>query len=110
MWYLRPAAGAEQGVLSAVEQVIGKMKNHETARIMVKPAYGLGEEGNTKHSIPSDADLVYEVRINNFTKVCSFGTSVSGNLMSIFGNFSLSLSVSLSLSLSLPFPSLSFVF
>ena len=58
------------GILSAVEQVIGKMKNHETARIAVKSKYGFGEEGNTELNIPKDADLVYEVRVNNFTKVC----------------------------------------
>ena len=62
--------GAEQGIPSTVEQVIGKMKNHETARITVKPKYGFGEEGSTKRNIPNDADLVYEVRLNNFTKVC----------------------------------------
>ena len=64
-----PATGAEKGILSAVEQVIGKMKNHETARIAVKSQYGFGEEGNAELNIPKDADLVYEVRVNNFTKV-----------------------------------------
>ena len=61
--------GAEQGILSSVEQVIGKMKNHETARISVKSRYGYGGAGNTAFNIPKDADLVYEVRVNNFTKV-----------------------------------------
>ena len=64
-----PSTGAEQGILSSVEQVIGKMKNHETARITVKSRYGYGEEGNAAFDIPKGADLVYEVRVNNFTKV-----------------------------------------
>lgn len=57
-----------------MEQVIGKMKNHETARITVKSRYGYGEEGNESLDIPKGADLVYEVRVNNFTKVIQRAT------------------------------------
>ena len=48
------ATGAEQGILSAVEQIIGKMKNHETVRINVKSIYGYGEEGNEEHNISKE--------------------------------------------------------
>ena len=67
--FLSVSTGAEQGILLSVEQVIGKMKNHETARITVKSKYGYGEEGNDELGIPKGADLVYEVRVNSFTKV-----------------------------------------
>ena len=59
------------GILEAVEKVIGKMKNRETARITVQSKYGYGEDDRTERGIPNNADMVFEVRLNNFTKVCS---------------------------------------
>lgn len=53
-----------------MEKVIGKMKNHETARITIQSQYGYDEEARAERNIPEDADLVFEVRLNNFTKVC----------------------------------------
>ncbi len=45
------------------------MKLKESARIIVKPQYAYGEEGNAELGIPEGAELTYDVRLNNFTKV-----------------------------------------
>ena len=55
--------------MTGVEQAIGKMTHTESARILVKSQYAYGDEGCTEFSIPGGADLVYEVRLNKFTKV-----------------------------------------
>lgn len=61
--------GIENGVVSGVEQAIGTMKQHESARIYVQPQYAYGEKGCEELGIPGGAELVYDVRLNNFTKV-----------------------------------------
>ena len=61
--------GSEKGVVAGVEKAIGGMKMKEYARITVQPQYAYGEEGNKELGIPGGAELVYEVRLNNFTKV-----------------------------------------
>ena len=68
-----------------MEQVIGKMKNHETARITVKSRYGYGEEGNESLGIPRVADLFYEVRVNNFTKVIQQLYTIDRNSLGNYG-------------------------
>ena len=62
-------AGSEKGVVSGVEQAIGTMKVKENARVHVKPQYAYGDEGCKELGIPGGAELVYDVRLNNFTKV-----------------------------------------
>lgn len=61
--------GSEKGIVSGVEKAIGTMKETESARICVMPQYGYGEEGCAELGIPEGAELVYEVRMNKFTKV-----------------------------------------
>ena len=56
-------------MVAGVEQAIGKMSKKESAKITVKSEYAYGEEGSTELSIPGGAKLVYDVRLNNFTKV-----------------------------------------
>lgn len=64
--------------MPGVEKAIGTMKMKESARISVKSKYGYGDEGCPELGIPGGADLVYEVRLNNFTKVwVRYGTSTS---------------------------------
>lgn len=52
-----------------MEQAIGKMKLREKARITVRADYGYGQAGCAELNIPAGAELVYEVRLNNFSKV-----------------------------------------
>jgi len=47
------------------------MKSQESARVVVKPKYGFGNEGNPDLSIPGDAELLFELRLNSFNKVCN---------------------------------------
>ena len=60
----------EKGIISGVEQAIGKMKLREKAMVTVQADYGYGQDGCTELNIPAGAELVYEVRLNNFSKVC----------------------------------------
>ena len=62
-------AGCEKGVVSGLEKAIGTMVVNDVVRVIVKSEYAYGEEGNAELGIPGGADLVYEVRLNNFTKV-----------------------------------------
>lgn len=57
--------------MPGLEQAIGTMHLKESARIFVKPQYAYGEEGNAELGIPGGAELTYDVRLNNFTKVSS---------------------------------------
>ena len=56
-------------MVTGVEQAIGKMTKNECAKVWVKPQYAYGEEGYAEYDIPGGAELVYEIRLNNFTKV-----------------------------------------
>lgn len=60
-------------MVSGVEKAIGSMSVKESARIQVKPQYAYGEEGCADLGIPGGAELVYEVRLNKFTKVSKSG-------------------------------------
>ena len=62
-------SGTEKGLTPGLETAIGSMKVKESARLIVKPQYGYGDEGCAEFSIPGGAELQYEVRLNNFTKV-----------------------------------------
>ena len=71
-----PLSGTEKGLTAGVETAIGSMKVKESARVVVKPQYGFGDEGCAEFSIPGGAELQYEVRLNNFTKVGEKGNLV----------------------------------
>lgn len=45
------------------------MKRLECARFTIQPQYGYGADGNAELEVPGNATLVYEIRLNNFTKV-----------------------------------------
>ena len=47
------------------------MKGQESARVVVGPKYGFGKEGNPALGIPGDAELLFEIRLNSFSKVCN---------------------------------------
>ncbi len=45
------------------------MKVKESARIIDQPHYAYGEAGIPDVGVPPNAELVYEIRLNNFEKV-----------------------------------------
>ena len=61
--------GSEKELVSGVEKAIGAMKSKESARVIVKPKYGYGEEGNPDLGIPGNAELNYDIRLSSFQKV-----------------------------------------
>lgn len=74
VWAITPhitsdCAGSEKGVVPGVEQAIGTMKLKESAQVNVKSQYAYGDEGCKELGIPGGAELVYDIRLNNFTKV-----------------------------------------
>lgn len=70
-------------MISGVEKTIGTMKEKESVKIDVKPQYAYGDEGNDELGIPGGAELVYEVQMNNFTKVSELGRCRGGNFCSV---------------------------
>lgn len=51
-----------------LETAIKKMKEKETSRFTVSPAYAYGKNGNKELNIPADATLTYEVELVSFEK------------------------------------------
>ena len=76
--------GSEKGIVAGLEQAIGTMKLKESAQIVVKSQYAYGEEGNAELGIPGGAELTYDVRLNNFTKVSDPPGTALPHLTSIF--------------------------
>lgn len=61
--------------MPGVEKAIGQMKDKECARVIVKPEYGFGEDGNPDLGIPGDAELLFDIRLNSFQKVRLWNTT-----------------------------------
>lgn len=61
--------GTEANIIDGVEKAVEKMKKGETARIIIKPQYAFGAEGNSEWSIPQNATVEYTVTLKTFEKV-----------------------------------------
>jgi FK506-binding protein 4/5 len=60
--------GEEFGVISGVETALEKMSQGETSRLVIKPKYAFGSEGNEQLQVPANAMVEYTVTLNEFEK------------------------------------------
>lgn len=63
--------GEEFGIVKGVEIALEKLKNGEHARLKIKSKYAFGKTGKSDFNIPPDADVIYEVELKSFEKVCN---------------------------------------
>lgn len=61
--------GEAVGVVEGVEIALRRFSKGEKARLLIKSKYAFKEEGNAKYNIPPNADVEYEVELQNFEKV-----------------------------------------
>jgi len=61
--------GSEVGVVEGVELGLRRFTRNERARLRVTSQLAYGHEGCPKYDIPADADLDYEVELQDFVKV-----------------------------------------
>ncbi|XP_064404690.1 peptidyl-prolyl cis-trans isomerase FKBP4-like [Halichondria panicea] len=59
--------GSEIKLLSGVEKAIGSMQTNEVAQVVIKGKY-ITEKFSNQEIIPDDAEIMYEIRLNKFTK------------------------------------------
>lgn len=60
--------GEECDVVSGVEAALEKMCQGETSRLVIKPKYAFGAEGNENFKIPANSTVEYTVTLNEFEK------------------------------------------
>jgi len=60
--------GEDFGVISGVETALEKMTQGETSRLVIKPKYAFGSEGNEQFKVPPKAVVEYTVTLNDFEK------------------------------------------
>lgn len=60
--------GEEFGVITGIETALEKMNQGETSRLIVKPKYAFGVDGNEQLQIPPNATVEYTVTLNEFEK------------------------------------------
>jgi FK506-binding protein 4/5 len=60
--------GEDYNIISGVETALEKMSQGETSRLIIKPKYAFGSEGNEQYQIPSNATVEYLVTLDEFEK------------------------------------------
>jgi FK506-binding protein 4/5 len=60
--------GEEFGVITGVETALEKMSQGETSRLVVKPKYAFGADGNEQLQVPGNSTVEYTVTLNDFEK------------------------------------------
>lgn len=60
--------GEEFGVITGVEVALEKMCQGETSRLVIKPKYAFGADGNEQLQVPANAFVEYTVTLNEFEK------------------------------------------
>uniref|UniRef100_A0A182SUY7 peptidylprolyl isomerase n=1 Tax=Anopheles maculatus TaxID=74869 RepID=A0A182SUY7_9DIPT len=58
--------GKEFGVVAGVEVALESFSKTEMSRLVLKPAYAFGAEGNTELGVPANATVEYTVTLNDF--------------------------------------------
>ncbi len=51
-----------------MEKAIGSMQTNEVAQVVIKGNY-ITEKFSNQEIVPDDAEIMYEIRLNKFTKV-----------------------------------------
>lgn len=60
--------GEDFAVIAGVETALEKMSQGETSRLVIKPKYAFGSDGNEQFQVPSNAVVEYTVTLNEFEK------------------------------------------
>lgn len=60
--------GEEAGVVSGVEIALEKFKKMETSKLILKPHFAFGADGNSQFGIPPNATVEYIVTLNDFER------------------------------------------
>lgn len=60
--------GEEFDLISGVETALEKMTQGETSRLIIKPKYAFGSQGNEQFQVPPNAVVEYTVTLNDFEK------------------------------------------
>lgn len=60
--------GEELNICAGIEMALEKMSVNETSRLIIKPKYAFGSEGNETFKIPSNATVEYLVELVEFEK------------------------------------------
>lgn len=63
--------GEVVGIVEGVEIALQRFLKGEKSRLLIKSKYAFKEQGNPKYNIPPDADVEYEVELQNFERVHS---------------------------------------
>ncbi|XP_061510628.1 FK506-binding protein 59 isoform X1 [Anopheles gambiae] len=58
--------GKEVGVVAGVELALEKFHKEETARLLLKPQYAFGAQGNSELGVPPNATVEYTVTLTDF--------------------------------------------
>lgn len=61
--------GEVVGVVQGVEIALQRFLKGEKSRLLIKSQYAFKEQGNPEYNIPPNADVEYEVELQNFEKV-----------------------------------------
>uniref|UniRef100_U5ER18 peptidylprolyl isomerase n=1 Tax=Corethrella appendiculata TaxID=1370023 RepID=U5ER18_9DIPT len=60
--------GEDSNIISGVELALEKFKKGETSKLIIKPHYAFGPEGNKEFEIPENATVEYTVTLNEFER------------------------------------------
>ncbi|XP_071637978.1 FK506-binding protein 59 isoform X1 [Temnothorax longispinosus] len=63
--------GEDVGIVEGVELALPRFLKGEKSRLLIKSKHAFKEEGNPKYKIPPNADVEYEVELQNFEKETS---------------------------------------
>lgn len=61
--------GSEASIIDGVERAVEKMKKGEISRLIIKPQYAFGAQGNQELGIPPNATVEYTITLKSFEKV-----------------------------------------
>ncbi|XP_011692862.1 PREDICTED: FK506-binding protein 59 isoform X2 [Wasmannia auropunctata] len=63
--------GEVAGIIEGVETALQRFLKGEKSRLLIKSKYAFKEKGNSEYNIPPNADVEYEVELQNFEKETS---------------------------------------
>lgn len=61
--------GSEANIIDGVEHAVENLKKGETAKVIIKPQYAFGSDGNKELGIPPNATVEYLITLISFEKV-----------------------------------------